>query len=88
MTFEKCHSVLTEIRSKQGTRCPLIRVDYAGTVLQGRLARSDSDPDHRRESSSPYGIMVLENPGLARGPEMILQIASIPDEGLRAIESD
>jgi len=32
--------------------------------------------------------MVLENPGLTRGPEMILQIASIPDEGLRDIETE
>jgi hypothetical protein len=87
MTFEKCHTVLSEIRSRQGTRCPLVRVDYAGTVFQGRLARSDSDQDPRRDASSPYGVLVLHSPGLARGPEMILQIASIPDGGLKDLES-
>ena len=78
--------VLTEIRAS-GDSLPA-GVDYAGKVLLGRLARSDSDPDHRQKSSSPYGIIVLENPGLTRGPEMILQIASIPDEGLKDMESD
>lgn len=86
MTFEKCNSVLSEIRSKQGTRCPLVRVHYAGTVFQGRLARSDSDPDHRRDSNSPYGVLVLQSPGLSRGPEMILQIANIPEGGLKELE--
>ena len=39
---------LVSIRRKQGTRCPLVRVDYAGTVVRGRLARADSDPEYRR----------------------------------------
>ena len=82
MTFEKCHDTLTTIRRTQGTRCPLIRIDYSGQVVRGRLARSDSDPDRRHEPSSPYGILVLEPIGLNRGPETILQIANIPDDGL------
>jgi hypothetical protein len=85
MTFEHCQTVLVSIRRKQGTRCPLVRVDYAGTVVRGRLARSDSDPEFR-PSQSPFGVLVLENLGLTRGPETILQIANIPDDGLRSID--
>jgi hypothetical protein len=84
MTFEKCQSVLVAIRREQGTRCPLLRVDFGGTVFQGRLKRSDSDPEHRR-TGSPYGILVLEGLGLSRGPETILQIADIPDDGIHSI---
>ena len=87
MTFEECHSYLVAIRRKQGTRCPLIRVDCAGMVYQGRLTRSDSDPEHRKISNSPYGILVLENVGLSRTPEMILQIANISEGGIHALES-
>ncbi len=83
MTFEQCHSVLAAIRAKQGTRTPMLRVVYAGTVVQGRLSRTDTDL--RRESNSPYGIMVLESPGLHRGPEMILQIDNIPEDGLKEL---
>lgn len=86
MTFEQCHSVLVSLRRKQGTSCPLVRVDYAGTVFRGRVARSDSDPENRRGSSSPFGLLVLEAPGLERGPETILQIASIPANGLHSID--
>ncbi len=85
MTFEHCQTTLVAIRRKQGTRCPLVRVDCAGAVFQGRLARSDSDPEHRHEGS-PFGVLVLENLGLTRGPETIVQIASIPDDGLRSID--
>lgn len=84
MTFEQCHAVLVGIRRNQGTPCPLVRVDYGGSVFRGRIARSDSDPEHRRESASPFGVIVLENPGLHRGPETILQIASIPVDGLQS----
>ncbi len=86
MTFEHCQRVLVSIRRQQGTRCPMVRVDYAGTTIRGRLARSDSDPEFRQGKSSPYGILVLENPGLTRGPETILQIANIPDDGLHSID--
>ncbi|MBV8382692.1 MAG: hypothetical protein JO116_13950 [Planctomycetaceae bacterium] len=86
MTFEQCHTTLMAIRRKQGTRCPLVRVDYGGTVIRGRLARSDSDPEHRRSSTSPYGVVVLENLGLSRVPETILQIADIPEGGLNGLD--
>ncbi len=88
MTFEQCQSVLVSIRRKQGTRCPLVRVDCAGNVFRGRVARSDSDPDARtpHDRISPFGVIVLENPGLARSPETILQIAEIPADGVQSIE--
>ena len=85
MTFDQCHKNLTAIRHKQGTTSPLIRVDYGGTAYHGRLARADSDPERRRSSNSPYGVLVLETLGLSHGPETILQIGSIPDDGIAEI---
>ncbi len=85
MTFEQCQTVLVSIRRRQGTRCPLVRVDYAGTTVRGRLARADSDPENRR-GDSPFGVLVLESLGLVRGPETILQIANIPADGLHSID--
>jgi hypothetical protein len=82
MTFEQCHANLMVIRRRQGTRCPVLKIAYNGTVYQGRLARTDSDPEFRRPTGSPFGVLVLENPGLGRGPETILQIASIPENGI------
>lgn len=82
MTFEQCRQHLTAIRTKQGTDRPLIRVDFAGTAYRGRLARTDSDQSHRQ---SPYGVLVLESLGLARAPETILQIASIPPGGIQEL---
>ena len=81
MTFEQCHANLLAIRRRQGTRCPAVKVAYNGTVYQGRLTRADSDPEFR-PSGSPFGVLVLENLGLTRGPETILQIASIPEDGI------
>lgn len=82
MTFEQCHANLLAIRRSQGTRCPVVKVAFNGIVYQGRLTRADSDPEFRRASESPFGVIVLENPGLVRGPETILQIASIPENGI------
>ncbi len=86
MTFEQFHAILAEIRRKQGTKCPLVRIDYGGMVVRGRLARSDSDPENRRDVNSPYGVIVLESPGLCRAPETILQIANIPENGVQPLE--
>ena len=87
MTFEQCQANLMSIRRRQGTRCPVVRVAYNGTVYQGRLTRADSDPEHRRSSESPFGVLVLEGLGLGRGPETILQIADIPDDGIRDLSA-
>jgi hypothetical protein len=85
MTFDQCHEHLMAIRRRQGTDRPLIRVDFAGAAYRGRLARSDSDQAHRQ---SPFGVLVLESLGLARAPETILQIASIPPDGIRDIHEN
>lgn len=85
MTFDECHDQLTAIRRKQGTPSPLIRVDYNGAAYRGRLARTDSDPEIRQGRTSPFGVIVLEEVGLAAGPQTLLQIASIPGNGIRDI---
>ncbi len=82
MTFEQCHSHLMAIRRRQGTRCPAVKVALKGKVYQGRLTRADSDPESRKGIRSPFGVLVLENLGLVRGPETILQIADIPEDGI------
>ena len=57
-----------------------------GNGLPGPLARADSDPEFRHASSSPYGVLVLEQLGLSRGPQTILQIANIPESGLHPLD--
>ena len=86
MTFDKCHSTLLAIRRRQGTRSPLVRVEYGGTTYKGRVARSDSDPENHRDNPSPFGLLVLEQPGLTPAPATFLQIAGIPDDGLKSVE--
>jgi hypothetical protein len=86
MTFDQCERTLIAIRRKQGTRYPLVRVEYGGSVYQGRLSRADSDPEFRREGGSPFGVLVLEQLGLARAPETILQITNIPQDGLQPLD--
>lgn len=85
MTFDQCQANLDQIRRRQGTERPLIRVDFGGTAYRGRLARSDSDDDGR---VSPFGVLVLEGAGLAREPQTVLQIASIPPDGIRDINEN
>ena len=85
MTFEQCQSALASISRKQGTNRPLVRVDFAGSIYRGRLARSDSDPAFREDHSSPFGVLVLEEPGLGGPPETLVQIADIPEDGLKSI---
>jgi hypothetical protein len=82
MTFAQCHTNLMLIRHRQGTPCPVVKVAYNGMIYQGRLARTDTDLEARRNSGSPFGVLVLENLGLARSPETILQIAGIPEDGI------
>ncbi len=88
MTVDECHERLLQIRQSQGTNSPLIRVDYGGTAYLGRLSRTDSDPDCRKRIDSPFGVLVLEGLGLAPGPDTILQIASIPDDGIGEINEN
>ncbi len=83
MTFEQCHANLMAIRRRQGTRCPVVKVAYNGMIYQGRLTRADSDPEY-----PPSRRIALRRarPGEPRprpeGPETILQIANIPEDGI------
>ena len=82
MTFEQCQAVLTEIRHRQGTDHPLVQITCSGAVLCGRLSRADTDRPPRSNHQSPYGLLVLEQPGLFPGPMTFVQIASIPQDGI------
>ncbi|MGO9597517.1 MAG: hypothetical protein ACLP7Q_05800 [Isosphaeraceae bacterium] len=82
MTFEQCEAVLAEIRKRQGTDRPLVQVTCSGAVLRGRVTRTDSDRPARSRQQSPYGLLVLEQPGLVPGPHTFVQIASIPENGV------
>src|SRR4051794_22103687 len=72
MTFQSCQSALVAIRREQGTRCPLLPVVLGGPVFKGPPKGAESDPENRHDSLSPYGLIVLEDLGLARGPETLL----------------
>ncbi len=67
MTFDECHSTLAGIRQRQGTRCPLVRVDYAGRVDPGSSGPRRQRPRVCAEARArfPYGVIILENLGLA-----------------------
>ena len=83
MKFEQCQATLSEIRHRQGTDHPLIQVNCSGSVVRGRLTRTDTDRPHPPDHPSPYGLLVLEQPGLFPGPLTFVQIANIPDDGLQ-----
>jgi hypothetical protein len=87
MTFEQCQEVLAEIRSRQGTDHPLVQVTSSGSIVRGRLRRTDTDRPPRPNTHSPYGLLVLEQPGLFPGPLTFVQIANIPADGLRDARS-
>jgi hypothetical protein len=83
MTFEQCKTALSEIRSRQGTDHPLVQITCSGSIVCGRLTRTDTDRPPHANQSSPYGLLVLEQPGLVPGPLTFVQIASIPENGLK-----
>jgi hypothetical protein len=83
MTYDQCQAVLEEIRRRQGTDRPLIRVVAGGCVVRGRVVRGLPG---RRNPKSPCGVLVVEPPGLTPGPASLVQIANIPDDGLSGIE--
>jgi hypothetical protein len=83
MTFEQCQGILTQIRRRQGTDHPLVQVTCSGAVVHGRLTRTDTDRPPPAHTKSPYGLLVLEQPGLVPGPLTFIQIASIPEDGLK-----
>jgi len=86
MTAEQFESVLQEIRRKQGTPTPLVQVTTPAAIVRGRVARPDVDhPSHRRNPTSPFGVVALEQPGLVPGPSSLVQIADILDGGIREL---
>lgn len=85
MNFEQCQAILAEIRRRQGTEHPMVEVSHRGSIARGRITRADIDRP-RRNPSSPYGVLVLEQPGLVPGPLTFIQIADIPEDGLREIQ--
>jgi hypothetical protein len=87
MTVDQCQAVLARIRNRQGTDHPLVRVATSGLIVHGRLARTDTDRPPRINFRSPYGLLVLEQPGLVPGPLTFVQIATIPDDGLQELPS-
>jgi hypothetical protein len=61
----------------------MLQVTCSGTIVRGRLTRTDTDRPHQSTHQSPYGLLVLEQPGLFPGPLTFVQIANIPEDGLR-----
>ncbi len=83
MTAEQFESVLKEIRRRQGTSTPLVQVTTAATIVRGRVAHADVDQlSNRRNATSPFGVVAIEQPGLVPGPLSFVQIADIPDGGM------
>jgi hypothetical protein len=87
MTYEQCQSILEQLRRKQGTERPFVQVTCGESILRGRVNYSASGLAGRRNPHSPYGVLVLEQMGLARAPSSFVQIANIPEDGLLGIES-
>lgn len=83
MTFEKCQAILAEIRRRQGTPNPVVLIQFGTAVVRGRVSRAEFDGPNRHNPNSPYGVLVLEQLGLSRGPATFVQIANIPEDGLR-----
>jgi hypothetical protein len=88
MTFDECQAVLDAIRRNQGTRTPLVSVHYGGTLFRGRVLRCDADPEHRDRVQRPYGLLVLQEPGLANRPDMMFQIADLVSGAIHAEQGD
>jgi hypothetical protein len=83
MTYDQFQAILKEIRRRQGTDRPLVQVVVGASVVRGRVVGGTPG---RHTPGSPYGVLVLEQPGLTREPASFVQIASIPDDGLSGID--
>lgn len=84
MTYDQCQAILEEIRRRQGTDRPFVRVVAGGSVVRGRIVRGLAA---RRHPISPYAVLAVEQLGLTPGPASLVQIAHIPDDGLSGIEA-
>lgn len=85
MTFDECHETLTKIRRGQGTRFPKVRIDCGGQVFKGRVARSDSDPEHRKSPLEPTGALVLEGLGVGKASKTVVPLGTIGAEAIRPL---
>lgn len=86
MTLQECRSRLAEIRARQNSAQPRVRVLFRGMSFQGLVVYSDSDRRDAAPARDRYGMLVLEELGLAPGPQLYMQIASIAPEGLSGID--
>jgi hypothetical protein len=86
MTLDECHSQLVSIRRQQGTRYPRLRIDCGNAVLRGRLARTDSDPEHRIRPLEPAGAIVLEDLTLGRDHRTLVPIEEITPGGIQPLD--
>jgi hypothetical protein len=86
MTFDECHQTLVQIRRRQGTRFPRLRIDCGGQVFRGRLARADSDPEHRLSPVSASGALVLEDLTSGRASTTIVPLDRLRPESLRPLD--
>ena len=68
MTFEQCQAILTEIRHRQGTDHPLVQVTCSGSVVRGRLTRTDTDRPPRSNQSPPTAYWSWSSPALFPAP--------------------
>ncbi len=86
MTFDECRKTIEGLRQKQGTDRPVVRVDYGGACYKGMLARVEGSTD---PSAQPgFGVLVLQEPGLARSPQTYLQIAGIRPGGISDVSDN
>lgn len=86
MTFDECHERLVSIRRQQGTRHPRVRIDCGDVVYRGRIARSDTDPEHRLSPLAPQGVLVLEDLEKGRAAQTVVAINAIDAGGLREVD--
>jgi hypothetical protein len=87
MTLEQCQARLAEIRLKQGTSRPIVRVEFRGTTFLGLVVEPDPERKNVRRSPVPYGLLVLETPGLVPGPQTMIQIAALAENAIQEAEA-
>lgn len=86
MTAEQFETALEEIRRRQGTNRPFVRLATANRTIQGRVADLVVDRTDRFPHS-PFGIVSIEQPGLVPGPMIHVQVAEILSDGLLEVSN-
>ncbi len=88
MTLDECHERLVSIRRQQGTRHPRVRIDCGDMVYRGRIARSDTDPEHRPAPLAPQGVLVLEDLKKGRAAQTVIAIDAIDAGGIQTVDRE